>query len=1799
MIGRVHVPSSSRLLLTLGIVAAFGLSAAGAWAAAPETVYVGTTADSGSAATDCASSTNTDCRLRDAIALANTDGDGDTIVFNSGVTGTITLGSSLPAITVSVTITGPGANLLTISGGNSYQIMSVNGSGKTVSISGLTFIKGPSASLKGGAIYLQAGTLTVSDCVFSGNAAQNGGAIASDGTQLTVTGSTFTQNSAANHGGAIYISAGTLTATNNTFYGNSATSGGQGGAIGAAATVNATNNTFYGNSANYGGAIDVTSAGSLTSDNNLFVENSANGGGAGIYNGSGGTANGDSNVYYSNLVSSSEDDCNTCTSNTNATSASSNPLALPLGNYGGPTQTYLPQPGSAAICAGSSGATNLPAADQRGFAMVNTCVDAGAVQSNYIEVTTGGDSNGDQCPDASKCSLRKAIGLAAGQGDIDFNSSVSSVTLSSTGTLTLSLPTSGVAGVNIIGPGANALTVDGGGGNFSVFTVAANVPAVLYGMTISNGKPTSGSGGGINNSGSLSLFSSAVTGNTASAGDGGGIYNSGSLLALDDTISGNTSGSGGGVYSTGALEIVESTVSGNSVAANGAGGGINSHGTLMVVNSTIAENSASGNTALGGGLYVASGSASLANTIVSKNTVGTTGGLGSNIQNSYTDNGGNVIGGSTDATTDYPGGDNTKPKIALGALGYYPSTATIKTQIPLPGGTGGNPAICAGLSTNLPAGIYTDERGEPNENTTYSGYSANTPCVDAGAVQTNYSMSFTTSPSSVTVDQTFGGVVTLNESGSPFAGADIPVTLSSGTLNGTTTETTDSSGNATYSGLYTTAGTGLTLNASLPLTATLSLSATSSPSFDVTAAPTQVALAASTSSPTANQTVTFTATVSPNVTTNFVGAANVTTINGNVEFDDSGTAISGCSSQAVSYSNSSYVATCSTAALTGGAHSNITAVFTPSDTNYKTSPASTAVTVTVAQATTTTSVANTSNNNPSNVNDSVTFTATVTASAGDTVPLSGQVTFTDNSNAITSCGTNGVVTVGSWNSTNGTATAVCTTSALTGGKHTIVATYSNDPSYSGSNNNLTQTVNAIATTTAATANPTSATLNQSVALSATVTPNGQPVPLVGPVTFTEGGNAVPGCTVTWDASTGAASCSTTQLAVGQHNITATYPADASYNTSSNSVTVNVGAATGTMSLSASPSTQTTVNQQVTFTASFTVQNGSTHPSGQIEFSYTPSGSNTPTDFSGCSQVGLSSTSNGNTKTYTATCSSSSLANGTYTINATYINDSNFSISPATLTQTVGPAPTTTQVTSSSSTSTVNQSVTFTATVSSQVSGNNTPSGTVSFTDTINNATTTLCSSVSIASGVYTCSTSSLVAGTHTITANFSPSNTDFKSSSGTVTQTVTAASSTIGLTAQPAAIIVKNPNNINDSATFTATVKVNGNSNKPAGDISFSYNGALPIPECPVAIPVDANGTATCTTTSLPAGLNTVNAAYSGDNNFKSSNFSVSEAVQDYSIGINAVPTAGGSPETGTVKVTQGYTSSSDPFAPLTISITPTTIQGFSGSLGLTCAVTVDSAPSGSVAPTCNLATSTLAVATSGTQQSADVVVDATKADPGLYTMTVTGADSTTGLAHTTSINIFVSATGGPLNIVSGSTTGNQAAVNFLLPANVSLSNLLCVSVSGTGIQPPGVPPSTLSISCSFDPTTIAAASTEQSGTVTVTVTTSGSSSTTASNSHMNSSHTKLWAAGLFGLPLFGLVGLLRGRKSPRSVFFRVIAILALCTAAYQVTGCGGSFQKPASSGGQTPPGSYTMLIQGTGSDGHTYQAILRLNITL
>jgi parallel beta-helix repeat protein/predicted outer membrane repeat protein len=298
--------------------------------------------------------------LRKALSMAAA---GDTI--NIAVTGTITLAGPLPAIGEDLTITGPGAKQLTISGASLYPVFIINAG--TVGISGLTIAKGNSSS-NGGAI-LNSGTLTVSASTFTGNTTSAfGGAIASAGT-LTVSESSFAGNS-SNFGGGIF-STGTLTVSGSSFVGNPAFSSsdglGYGGAIASATQTTLSNNTFSGNSGTEGGAIynqagltvsnntfsgnttsgfggaiyDKTTGSGSTVNNNIFIGNSALLG-AGVANG--GTTNASYNVFYNNLSGGSESDCYNCTSNSDATDA--NPQLAPLGNYGSTTQTMLPLPGS-------------------------------------------------------------------------------------------------------------------------------------------------------------------------------------------------------------------------------------------------------------------------------------------------------------------------------------------------------------------------------------------------------------------------------------------------------------------------------------------------------------------------------------------------------------------------------------------------------------------------------------------------------------------------------------------------------------------------------------------------------------------------------------------------------------------------------------------------------------------------------------------------------------------------------------------------------------------------------------------------------------------------------------------------------------------------------------------------------------------------------------------------------------------------------------------------------------------------------------------------------------------------------------------------------------------------------------------------------------------------------------------------------------------------------------------------------------------------------------------------------------
>jgi len=109
--------------------------------------------------------------LRQAILDANANGGGN-ITFSTNVTGTIVLLSPLPSLAANLMITGPGTNLLTISGNNQVAIFSMN-PGTTNTLSGLTiangFAEGSDTNIFATLAYASgisnAGTLTLSSCL--------------------------------------------------------------------------------------------------------------------------------------------------------------------------------------------------------------------------------------------------------------------------------------------------------------------------------------------------------------------------------------------------------------------------------------------------------------------------------------------------------------------------------------------------------------------------------------------------------------------------------------------------------------------------------------------------------------------------------------------------------------------------------------------------------------------------------------------------------------------------------------------------------------------------------------------------------------------------------------------------------------------------------------------------------------------------------------------------------------------------------------------------------------------------------------------------------------------------------------------------------------------------------------------------------------------------------------------------------------------------------------------------------------------------------------------------------------------------------------------------------------------------------------------------------------------------------------------------------------------------------------------------------------------------------------------------
>jgi hypothetical protein len=305
--------------------------------------------------------------LRQAIQDANLHPGADDVGFTAippPQGSTITLTSGPLTITGNLTINGPGAKFLTVSGNHASRVFEITASA-TASIAGLTVANGTAsaASPSGGGI-LNRGTLTLTDSTVRDNAAPggSGGGIANFGT-ATVNDSTFSGNKANVSGSGLYNS-GRLTLTDSTVSGNTIADAWGYGAVGNQGTLAVTSSTVWGNTGVYGVWNDPSSTASQFSARNTIVQAVA-----------GTVTSGGHNLFGSMSGGSFQP-----TDLVNV-----DPHLGPLQDNGGPTMTMAIPPGSLAQDAGDN--TGAPFFDQRGFSrIVNGTIDIGAYE---LQAATG------------------------------------------------------------------------------------------------------------------------------------------------------------------------------------------------------------------------------------------------------------------------------------------------------------------------------------------------------------------------------------------------------------------------------------------------------------------------------------------------------------------------------------------------------------------------------------------------------------------------------------------------------------------------------------------------------------------------------------------------------------------------------------------------------------------------------------------------------------------------------------------------------------------------------------------------------------------------------------------------------------------------------------------------------------------------------------------------------------------------------------------------------------------------------------------------------------------------------------------------------------------------------------------------------------------------------------------------------------------------------------------------------------------------------------------------------------------
>lgn len=367
-----------------------------------------------------------------------------------------------------------------------------------------------------------------------------------------------------------------------------------------------------------------------------------------------------------------------------------------------------------------------------------------------------------------------------------------------------------------------------------------------------------------------------------------------------------------------------------------------------------------------------------------------------------------------------------------------------------------------------------------------------------------------------------------------------------------------------------------------------------------------------------------------------------------------------------------------------------------------------------------------------------------------------------------------------------------------------------------------------------------------------------------------------------------------------------------------------------------PTGTVTAGQSVKLTAKVTGQTGSTGtPTGTVTF------------LGGTTTLGTGTLDATGKATYTA----ASLNATTYSITASYAGDTAFAGSVSSAQNLVVTPATPTVILTAPATALVGASVTLSVTVTGT---GGSPTGTVVFKDGA-----TILSTVNLASGAASYSTSALTVGTHSITASYSGDSIFAATTTAAQSVVVSLGTATVSLTAPATALL---------GASVTLATTVTGTGSTPTGTVTFKDGTAT------LSTATLAGGAASYSTTTLAAGAHSITVSYSGDSNFAAATSLASTVT------INVPPSISFAAAPATLTIVHGSSG--------TVTITGTPVGGYTGTVTFACG-TLPSAAA------CTFSPNSLSFTGASAAQSTTLTFSTTSTtgllqQPGLFSRTAT-----------------------------------------------------------------------------------------------------------------------------------------------------------------------------------------------------------------